>query len=61
MAKAVVDKANMLEDPLQPFPVFKNFNKNGLEAVLSVSRVNDLDENVKAWIFRLTKKNMQVK
>lgn len=46
---------------MEPFPVFRNFNKNGLEAVLSVSRVTDLEDSVKAWIFRLTKKNMQVK
>lgn len=60
-AKAVVDKANKLADPLEPFPVFRKFTKNGLDIDLSVSRVTDLNEDVVDWIFNLTKNNMEDK
>lgn len=61
ISKAAVDKANKLEDPLEPFPVFRKFNKNGLNAELSVHKVVDLEEEVKLWAFNLTKRNMQEK
>lgn len=61
IAKAAVDKANKLVDPLEPFSVFRKFNKNGLTTELSVHRVTDLDEETKLWIFNLTKRNMQEK
>lgn len=56
-----MDKANKLVDPLEPFPVFRKFNKNGLSAELSVHRVTNLDEETKLWAFNLTKCNMQDK
>lgn len=59
ISKAAVDKANKLTDPLEPFPVFRKFNKNGLSIELSVHRVTDLDEETKMWAFDLTKRNMQ--
>lgn len=61
LSKAVVDKANKLKDPLEPFTAFKKFNKNNLNADLRIQRVIELDEETKEWIFNLTKKNMQVK
>lgn len=61
LAKAVVDKANQLVDPLEPFPVFRRYNKNGIDARLYIKRVNDLSEDVKNWAFQLTKRNMQKK
>ncbi|XP_056639250.1 N-alpha-acetyltransferase 40 isoform X1 [Diorhabda carinulata] len=60
-AMAVVAQANKLEDPLQPFPVFRKFNKNGLEAELFAKKSTNLDEFIKEWSFNLTKKNMQLK
>lgn len=60
-AMAVVEKANKLEDPMEPFPVFRKFNKNGIEAELFVKRMADLDEQTKDWAFNLTKRNMQSK
>ncbi|XP_044727867.1 N-alpha-acetyltransferase 40 [Chrysoperla carnea] len=57
-AKIVVDNANKLEDPLQPFPVFRKFSKNNVEVELSVSKVANLHADVIDWIFNLTKKNM---
>ncbi|XP_050510510.1 N-alpha-acetyltransferase 40 [Diabrotica virgifera virgifera] len=60
-AMTIVANANKLEDPLEPFPVFRKFNKNGLEAELFVKKAVDLDQNVKDWAFNLTKKNMQLK
>lgn len=61
LAKAVVDKANKLIDPLEPFPVFRKYSKNGINAELYIKRVTELDENVKQWAFNLTKKNLQSK
>lgn len=61
LAKAAVDKANALQDPMEPFSVFRSYNKEGLDCNLFVKKVTDLDEEVKSWIFKLTKKNMQVK
>nr|XP_023030225.1 N-alpha-acetyltransferase 40 [Leptinotarsa decemlineata] len=60
-AMSVVAEANKLVDPLEPFPVFSKFNKNGLEAELSVKRCSNLDENIRQWAFNLTKRNMQLK
>lgn len=50
---AAVKKANSLEDPLKDFPVFHNFNKNGLDVKLSCSRVKDLLPEVLEWIIDL--------
>lgn len=61
VAKSVVDAANKLEDPMAPFPVFRNFNKNGIDANLYVKKVVELNEDTKSWIFKLTKRNMQLK
>lgn len=56
-----VAQANKLVDPLEPFPVFRTFNKNGVHAEMFIKRCNDLDESTKNWAFALTKKNMQTK
>lgn len=61
LAMSVVDKANKLTDPLEPFPVFRKYNKNGVEAELFIKKVADLDESTKNWVFNLTKRNMQLK
>lgn len=61
LSKAVVDKANKLEDPLGPFTAFRKFNKNNVNADLRIQRVTELDDETKEWIFNLTKKNMQAK
>ncbi|XP_063921638.1 N-alpha-acetyltransferase 40 [Zophobas morio] len=61
LAMTVVDKANKLTDPLEPFPVFRKYDKNGLEAELYMKRATDLEELTKSWIFSLTKRNMQIK
>lgn len=61
LAMAAVEKANKLVDPLEPFPVFRKYNKNGLEVDLEVKRVTNLDETTINWAFNLTKRNMQVK
>nr|CAI5836942.1 unnamed protein product [Callosobruchus analis] len=60
-AMSVVAEANKLEDPMEPFPVFRKYNKNGLNIELSVKRSTNLDNGVKQWAFELTKKNMQLK
>ncbi|CAH1957097.1 unnamed protein product [Acanthoscelides obtectus] len=58
---AIVAEANKLVDPLEPFPVFRKFNKNGLSVELFVNRSTDIENEVKQWAFELTKKNMQLK
>lgn len=60
-AKSVVQKANQLSDPLEPFSVFRTYKKNDIEATLCIKRVTELDEGVREWIFGLTKENMQSK
>nr|CAH7763757.1 unnamed protein product [Callosobruchus chinensis] len=60
-AMTVVSEANKLADPMEPFQVFRKFNKNGLNVELSVKRSTDLESAVKQWAFELTKKNMQLK
>lgn len=60
-AKSVVDKANKLTDPLEPFPVFRKYNKNGIQAMLSMKRVTELPTTKTDWIFNLTKSNMKAK
>ncbi|KAL3285743.1 hypothetical protein HHI36_000270 [Cryptolaemus montrouzieri] len=60
-AMQIVAQANKLEDPLEPFSVFRKFNKNGINAELYVKRASNLESNIKEWAFNLTKKNMQYK
>ncbi|CAH0550756.1 unnamed protein product [Brassicogethes aeneus] len=60
-AMQAVEKANKLDDPFADFPVFQKFNKNGIEAELSIKKCRDLDDGFKSWAFNLTKKNMQHK
>lgn len=61
LAMQVVDSANALTDPLEPFPAFRRFFKNGVDVTLSIKRVTDLDQTVKDWIYNLTEKNMKEK
>ncbi|KAK9686832.1 Acetyltransferase (GNAT) family [Popillia japonica] len=61
VAKEIVDKANKLSDPLEPFPVFRKFNKNGIEAELYIKRVGEICDVTKEWVFNLTKQNMKAK
>lgn len=60
-AMAVVAEANNLEDPLEPFSVFKKYCKNGIEVELFIRKCSKLDEGTKNWAFSLTKRNMQSK
>lgn len=60
-AMAAVAQANNLEDPLEPFPVFRKYNKNGIEAELFIRKCSNLDESTKNWAFALTRRNMQAK
>lgn len=60
-AMAAVAQANGLEDPLEPFPVFRKFNKNNIEVELFIKKCSQLNEGTKNWAFSLTKRNMQSK
>ncbi|XP_030759538.1 N-alpha-acetyltransferase 40 [Sitophilus oryzae] len=60
-AKALVEKANSIENPLQDFPVFQKYNKNGLTADIIYKKSSDLDETERTWVLNLTRRNMQLK
>ncbi|XP_076442899.1 N-alpha-acetyltransferase 40-like [Babylonia areolata] len=54
-----VDAANAVEDPIAPFPVFRKYDRNGINVTLETKRVDDLDEDTVNWIFQLTSSNMK--
>ncbi|KAH9489095.1 N-alpha-acetyltransferase 40 [Bulinus truncatus] len=56
---AKVEAANKLDDPLAIFPVFKKYERNGLNISFETKRVKDLDESIVNWAFELTKSNMK--
>uniref|UniRef100_A0A8P0NZ79 N-alpha-acetyltransferase 40 n=2 Tax=Canis lupus familiaris TaxID=9615 RepID=A0A8P0NZ79_CANLF len=56
---AKVDAANRLGDPLEAFPVFKKYDRNGLNVSIECKRVSGLEPATVAWAFDLTKTNMQ--
>ncbi|NXA44163.1 NAA40 acetyltransferase, partial [Eudromia elegans] len=56
---AKVDAANKLEDPLEAFPVFKRYDRNGLHVSIECARGSRLDRATVDWAFELTKANMQ--
>ncbi|XP_064603235.1 N-alpha-acetyltransferase 40-like [Liolophura sinensis] len=59
VAQAKVDAANELADPLQMFPVFQKFERNGLNLNIACERISDMAEDLVDWAFELTKSNMQ--
>ncbi|KAM6435242.1 N-alpha-acetyltransferase 40 isoform 3-T3 [Liasis olivaceus] len=56
---AKVEAANKLGDPLEAFPVFKKYDRNGLNVSIECKRVSSLDPATLDWAFELTKTNMQ--
>ncbi|XP_015128476.1 N-alpha-acetyltransferase 40 isoform X2 [Gallus gallus] len=56
---AKVEAANKLEDPLEAFPVFKKYDRNGLNVSIECKRVASLERATVDWAFELTKTNMQ--
>ncbi|XP_065514057.1 N-alpha-acetyltransferase 40 isoform X2 [Caloenas nicobarica] len=56
---AKVDAANKLEDPLEAFPVFKKYDRNGLDVAIECKRAAALEPATLDWAFDLTKANMQ--
>ncbi|KAF1572764.1 UNVERIFIED_CONTAM: N-alpha-acetyltransferase 40, partial [Eudyptes pachyrhynchus] len=56
---AKVEAANKLEDPLEAFPVFKKYDRNGLNVAIECKRVTGLEPATLEWAFDLTKANMQ--
>ncbi|NXI37550.1 NAA40 acetyltransferase, partial [Galbula dea] len=56
---AKVEAANKLEDPLEAFPVFKKYDRNGLNVAIECKRVSGLEPTTLEWAFDLTKANMQ--
>lgn len=57
---AKVDAANRLGDPLEAFPVFKKYDRNGLNVSIECKRVSGLEPATVDWAFDLTKTNMQI-
>ncbi|XP_064593221.1 N-alpha-acetyltransferase 40 isoform X2 [Zonotrichia leucophrys gambelii] len=56
---AKVEAANKLRDPLEAFPVFKKYDRNGLDVSIECCRVSVLEPPTLDWAFELTKANMQ--
>lgn len=56
---AAVAKANALLDPLEPFPAFRKFDRDGLTAELTCKKVGQLDSETLEWVFELTERNMR--
>ncbi|XP_064407813.1 N-alpha-acetyltransferase 40 isoform X3 [Latimeria chalumnae] len=56
---AKVEAANKLGDPLEAFPVFKKYDRNGLNISIECKRVSSLDPATVEWAYELTKANMQ--
>ncbi|KAL1123417.1 hypothetical protein AAG570_002497 [Ranatra chinensis] len=54
-----VNKANLLKDPLEEFPAFRNFSNKDLTLSLECKRVKQLELSVVEWILRLEKSNME--
>uniref|UniRef100_G3UEK8 N-alpha-acetyltransferase 40 n=1 Tax=Loxodonta africana TaxID=9785 RepID=G3UEK8_LOXAF len=48
-----------LGDPLEAFPVFKKYDRNGLNVSIECKRVSGLEPATVDWAFDLTKTNMQ--
>ncbi|KAI1229720.1 hypothetical protein IHE44_0010904, partial [Lamprotornis superbus] len=48
-----------LQDPLEAFPVFKKYDRNGLNVSIECRRVSGLEPSTLDWAFELTKANMQ--
>ncbi|KAK6291734.1 N-alpha-acetyltransferase 40 isoform X2 [Coregonus clupeaformis] len=56
---AKVDAANKLDDPLAAFPVFKKYDRNGLNLQIECKRVSTLNPISVEWAYELTRTNMQ--
>ncbi|XP_066575137.1 N-alpha-acetyltransferase 40 isoform X2 [Amia ocellicauda] len=56
---AKVESANKLEDPLAAFPVFKKYDRNGLNLAIECQRVAALSPDTLEWAYDLTRNNMQ--
>ncbi|NXW52667.1 NAA40 acetyltransferase, partial [Nyctiprogne leucopyga] len=56
---AKVEAANKLEDPLGAFPVFRSYDRNGLNVSIECRRGSGLDPPTLEWAFGLTKSNMR--
>lgn len=58
-SKRLVDKANLLKDPLEVLPDFHKFiTSDGTEIKLKCQRVGDLNQETLTWIFSLMERNM---
>ncbi|KAK1154984.1 N-alpha-acetyltransferase 40 isoform X1 [Acipenser oxyrinchus oxyrinchus] len=56
---ARVESANKLDDPLAAFPVFKKYDRNGLNLAIECQRVSMLKPGTVDWAYELTRANMQ--
>ncbi|XP_058639586.1 N-alpha-acetyltransferase 40 isoform X1 [Onychostoma macrolepis] len=56
---AKVEAANKLEDPLSAMPVFKKYDRNGLNLEIECKRVTALSPDTVEWAYELTRANMQ--
>lgn len=59
VARAAVNQANQLEDPMKDMVLFKKFERNGLNLSISCHRAEQMDLETKNFAFDITRKNMK--
>ncbi|XP_018592785.1 N-alpha-acetyltransferase 40 isoform X2 [Scleropages formosus] len=55
---AKVEAASKIEDPLAFFPLFKKYDRNGLNLQIECKRVLSLNSSTVDWAYELTRDNM---
>jgi len=58
-ARAAVNAANQLEDPMKDMILFKKFERNGLNLSITCHKVELMDEDTKDFVFNITRNNMK--
>lgn len=59
-AQLLISQANSMQvESLDNLSRFKVFERNGMKLNITLSRVTDLDQDVKNWAFKLTEENMK--
>ncbi|GAB6021773.1 N-alpha-acetyltransferase 40 [Chamberlinius hualienensis] len=58
-ARALVEKACKMDDPMHNLKAFQLFNRNGLNLTINCNQVSKLSVDDIEWAFNLTKNNMK--
>lgn len=58
-ARAAVNAANQLDDPMKDMALFKKFERNGLSLNISCHQAEQMDLDTKNFVFDITRRNMK--